>query len=30
MLHNRPSTTGQMVTAVRRESDGWWAEVDLH
>ena len=29
MLDNRPSTTGQMVTAVRRESEGWWAEVHL-
>jgi hypothetical protein len=29
MLPNRPSTTGQMVTAVRRESQGWWAEVHL-
>ncbi|MCL4207150.1 MAG: hypothetical protein KJ000_32110 [Pirellulaceae bacterium] len=26
---NRPQTSGQMVTAVRREMDGWWAEVDL-
>jgi hypothetical protein len=29
-LRNRPTTTGHLVTAVRRESDGWWAEVDLH
>ncbi len=30
VLRNRPSTTGRMVTAVRRQEDGWWAEVDLH
>lgn len=30
VLRNRPSTTGRMVTAVRRQADGWWAEVDLH
>ncbi|TVS11096.1 MAG: hypothetical protein EA424_24255 [Planctomycetaceae bacterium] len=30
VLRNRPSTTGRMVTAVRRQTDGWWAEVDLH
>jgi hypothetical protein len=30
VVRNRPSTTGRMVTAVRRQTDGWWAEVDLH
>jgi hypothetical protein len=28
-VRNRPQTNGQMVTTVRREMDGWWAEVDL-
>ncbi|MCH5377823.1 MAG: hypothetical protein JJ992_28035, partial [Planctomycetes bacterium] len=29
VTRNRPRTTGQMVTSLRRETDGWWAEVDF-
>jgi len=29
-IRNQPRTSGQMVIAVRRETDSWWAEADFH